>query len=381
MFNGAGDNACQHPASESNCFAAAFQWFSICMLGGEQLTESTSRQSPVSMNAIDLFSGAGGLSMGLRNAGWNVMAAVEVDKYAVATHHANFPETKTLRCDVRDVDWRKFQDIDLVAGGPPCQPFSVSGKQLGHADMRDMVPEFVRIVSEVKPAAFIMENVKGLALVKFKHYLEKAIADLAALGYNVSHTVLNAADYGVPQFRERLFIVGLRDGKFNFPKPTHGPGRKFPWVSVAEAITDAPEDSPNLAKVVYCKNPILRKSPNAGMLVNGKGRPLNMEKPSLTIPASAGGNRTHIIDKDLVLLKYHASLMKGGSSRAGIVPGCRRLTLRECARIQGFPDAFTFAGPKSKQFSQVGNAVPPFLAEAVCRSVKKQLEKQACRAA
>ena len=333
------------------------------------------------MKAIDLFAGAGGLSLGLKNAGWDVVAAVEVDKYAVATHHQNFPNAKGIRCDVRDVDWSKFRGIDLVAGGPPCQPFSVSGKQMGKEDLRDMVPEFVRIVSEVQPNAFIMENVKGLASVKFKDYLNKAIDDLKALGYNVHHTVLNSADYGVPQFRERLFIVGLRDGEFKFPKPTHGPGRKDPWVTVADAINDAPRDTPNAAKVVYCKNPILRKSPNAGMLVNGKGRPLNLDLPSLTIPASAGGNRTHIIDRDNELLEYHASLMKGGKSRAGLVAGCRRLTLRECARIQGFPDSFDFIGPKSKQYSQVGNAVPPLLAAAVCRSVRKQVEKQVLQVA
>jgi DNA (cytosine-5)-methyltransferase 1 len=328
------------------------------------------------MRAIDLFSGAGGLSLGLQKAGWDVVAAIEVDKYAAATHHANFPKSRGMRNDVRDVDWSAFRDIDLVAGGPPCQPFSVSGKQLGQEDLRDMVPEFVRIVSEVKPQAFVMENVKGLASSKFKSYLESAIRDFAALGYSVTHTVLNAADYGVPQFRERLFVVGMRDGAFKFPKPTHGPGRKHPWVTVSDAITDAPVDAPNTAKVVYCKNPILRKSPNAGMLVNGKGRPLNLDSPSLTIPASAGGNRTHIIDRDGTLFDYHAKLMKGGKSRTGIAKGCRRLTLRECARIQGFPDSFVFIGPKSKQYSQVGNAVPPLLASVVCRSVRTQLEKQ-----
>lgn len=327
------------------------------------------------MKAIDLFAGAGGLSLGLKNAGWDVVAAVEVDKYATATHHANFPATKGMRCDVRDVDWSKFRGVDLVAGGPPCQPFSVSGKQLGQEDLRDMVPEFLRIVSEVKPQAFIMENVKGLASVKFKDYLSNAIDDFKALGYRVHHTVLNSADYGVPQFRERLFIVGLRNDGFEFPEPTHGPGRKNPWVTVAGAIHGAPYADPNLAKVVYCKNPILRKSPNAGMLVNGKGRPLNLSLPSLTIPASAGGNRTHIIDNDNVLLEYHSLLLKGGRSRTGLVAGCRRLNLRECARIQGFPDSFVFIGPKSKQYSQVGNAVPPLLAEVVCRSVKSQLEK------
>ena len=217
------------------------------------------------MKAIDLFAGAGGLSLGLKNAGWDVVAAIEFDKYAAATHQHNLPGTKTLRTDVRDVDWAKFKGIDLVAGGPPCQPFSVSGKQLGEQDLRDMVPEFVRIVSIVRPQAFLMENVKGLASAKFADYLSDAIARFSKLGYTVNHTVLSAADFGVPQFRERLFVVGMLDGPFKFPKRTHGPSAKKPWATVADALRDVPWDEPNRAKVAYCKNPILRKSPYAGI--------------------------------------------------------------------------------------------------------------------
>lgn len=264
------------------------------------------------MKAIDLFAGAGGLTLGLKNAGWDVVGAIEFDKYAAATHQHNLPGTKTLRTDVRDVDWSLFQGIDLVAGGPPCQPFSVSGKQLGDQDLRDMVPEFVRIVSVVQPRAFVLENVKGLASSKFADYLNDAIAQFRKLGYIVEHKVLSAADFGVPQFRERLFVVGTLDRPFKFPEPTHGPSRQRPWVTVRDAIKDAPLDEPNRAKVVYCKNPVLRKSAHAGMLLNGKGRPLDLEMPSLTIPASAGGNRTHVIDPRKVLVTYHASLMKGG---------------------------------------------------------------------
>ncbi len=328
------------------------------------------------MKAIDLFAGAGGLSLGLKNAGWEVAAAIEFDKYAAATHHENFPGTRTMRTDVRDVDWAAFKGIDLVAGGPPCQPFSVSGKQLGDKDLRDMVPEFIRIVSIVRPQAFVLENVKGLASTKFSDYLRTAMKGFEKLGYTVHHAVLNSADFGVPQFRERLFVVGMLDGAFKFPKPTHGPQRKFPWVTVTDALVGVPHDEPNGAKVAYCKNPVLRKSPFAGMLLNGKGRPLNMAMPSLTIPASAGGNRTHLIDHDGELLRYHAQLTTGGKPRQGVVKGARRLTLRECARLQGFPDTFRFLGPKSRQFSQVGNAVPPLLAEVVTRAVRKQLERQ-----
>lgn len=328
------------------------------------------------MRAIDIFSGAGGLSAGLRSAGWEVVAAVEFDKWAARTHHANFPESETIQADIRSIDWRRFQNIDLVAGGPPCQPFSVSGKQLGNEDLRDMVPEFVRVVQAVRPRAFLMENVKGLASPKFAHYLDGAVEKLRALGYTVSYEVLNAADYGVPQQRERVFVVGMLDGQFTFPRRTHGEGLARPWVTVGEAIADAPADVPNRAIVTYCKKPVLRKSPFAGMLLNGKGRPLNLDGPSLTIPASAGGNRTHLIDNDGVLLRYHAHLMNGGEPRQGIVPGCRRLTVRESARLQGFEDDFVFLGPKSKQYSQVGNAVPPRLAAAVCRKIRTLLEQR-----
>jgi DNA (cytosine-5)-methyltransferase 1 len=219
----------------------------------------------------------------------------------------------------------------------------------------------------------MMENVKGLTLVKFLPYLLSAISKFERLGYFVTYKVLNSADFGVPQQRERVFVVGVRDHYFSFPAKTHGRFLK-PWVTVAEAIADAPEDEPNTAKVVYCKNPVLRKSPYAGLLLNGKGRPLNLNAPSLTIPASAGGNRTHLLDPEGVLLQYHSELMRGGAPRIGEVGGCRRLTLRESARLQSFPDDFVFLGPKSRQYSQVGNAVPPLLAEAVAGEIKATLQ-------
>jgi DNA (cytosine-5)-methyltransferase 1 len=325
------------------------------------------------MKAIDLFCGAGGLSLGLKRAGWDVVASVEYDFYASATHRNNFPECEHFECDIQTMDWRSYNGkIDLVAGGPPCQPFSVSGKQQGQSDTRDMVPEFLRAVAEIGPRAFVMENVKGLTLEKFKPYLLETIGKFEGLGYLVSYMVLNSADYGVPQQRERVFVVGLKDHRFSFPEKTHGRFLR-PWMTVADAISNAPQDEPNTAKIVYCKNPVLRKSPYAGLLLNGKGRPLNLNAPSLTIPASAGGNRTHLIDRDGVLLRYHAELMRGGSPRVGEVPGCRRLTVRESARIQSFPDDFLFLGPKSKQYSQIGNAVPPLLAEVVTKRIKETL--------
>ena len=322
--------------------------------------------------AIDVFAGAGGLSLGLKSAGWDVKAAVEYDETAIETHRQNFTGVEHLSCDVRSIDFKRFRGIDLVAGGPPCQPFSVSGKRLGSVDIRDMVPEFVRAVRQANPRAFLMENVAGLAGSKFQEYLLEQVTALHALGYTVFSRVLCAADYGVAQNRRRLFLIGIRadqEGEgFVFPEPTYGVGLK-PHFTVREALKNAPVDVPNKAKVVFCKNPVLRRSPFAGMMFNGKGRPLNDQGLGHTVPASAGGNRTHIVDSEGLVQEYHAHLMSGKSPRTGELHGVRRLTVRESARLQSFPDDFAFSGRQSSRYSQVGNAVPPKLAECVSRQV------------
>jgi DNA (cytosine-5)-methyltransferase 1 len=252
----------------------------------------------------------------------------------------------------------------LVAGGAPCQPFSVAGHGRASLDDRDMLPEFVRAVSEISPKAFLLENVPGLVTPRHRMYLKSVVQRLSKLGYNVSVEVLDAALFGVPQHRRRLIVVGLRDGYFDFPKPTHGPGA-LPLATARQALENSPADDPNMAIVTYAKRPVLRRSPFAGMLVNGKGRALNLDRPSATIPATAGGNRTPIIDTRGILAKYHRHLISGGAAREGIVDGVRRLTIREAARLQSFPDSFQFTGRRSSQYRQVGNAVPPLLARAV----------------
>jgi DNA (cytosine-5)-methyltransferase 1 len=320
--------------------------------------------------AVDLFAGVGGLSQGLHMAGWNVIAAIEFDKWAANTYGANFPNTQVLNEDVRDVDYGVFSGVDLVAGGPPCQPFSVAGKQLAQDDPRDMLPTFLKVVRQLRPKAVLIENVAGLLTPKHRRYAENMANRLGELGYNVTIKVLDAANYGVPQHRTRVFFVGLpADVHFQFPRATHGPTTALPYVSVREALADVPVDHPNRAIVTYAKRPILRPSAFAGLLLNGKGRPLNLDQPSLTIPATAGGNRTHIIDECGVLRAYHHHLMDGGKPYTGEVGGVRRLTVRESARLQSFPDTFCFTGPRSKQYSQVGNAVPPLLAQAVGKAI------------
>lgn len=331
----------------------------------------------MTLTAIDLFAGAGGLSLGMRQAGLKVEAAIEFDESAMATHRANFAGVEHHCCDIRTIDFRQFGGIDLVAGGPPCQPFSVSGKRLGSTDMRDMVPEFVRAVQEARPRAFLMENVAGLAMARFDDYLLDQTSKLHALGYTVFKKVLCAADFGVAQNRRRLFVVGIRSDQkgatFEYPTSTYGPSTRRRFRTVAETLRGAPTDLPNRAKVVFCKNPVLRRSPFAGMMFNGKGRPLDSNGLGHTVPASAGGNRTHIVDPSGIVREYHAHLLAGKKPRTGQLEGVRRLTVRESARLQSFPDTFEFIGRQSSRYSQVGNAVPPKLAEAIITGIAHAL--------
>lgn len=324
-----------------------------------------SRRAPT---AIDLFAGCGGLSLGLKLAGWKTVAACEFDAAACATYRANFG-AHLIEGDVRTVDWRGFRGkVNLVAGGPPCQPFSVAGNQRANNDERDMIPEFVRAVREIRPDYFLMENVAGLASSRNSEYLVSKVGELRALGYDVVVKTLDAADYGAPQFRKRVIVLGGLKGAPSHPEPTHGvAGVKH--VSARSVLKGVPKDTPNRAITTYARRPVLRPSPWAGMLVNGGGRPINLKEPSHTIPASAGGNRTHIIDSSGILLEYHAHLMRGGAPRSGVVPKVRRLTVRESARLQTFPDNFNFLGERSAQYRQVGNAVPPLLAKALGQAV------------
>lgn len=318
-----------------------------------------------SPRSVDLFAGAGGLSLGLKMAGWETVVANDFDPAACATYRRNFPDVKVLEGDVRSVDWSVLRgQVELVAGGPPCQPFSVAGNQRASDDARDMIPEFIRAVKEIQPPLFLMENVGGLVASRNFAYFDAKLEELRNLGYSVKYSVLNSAHFGVAQERLRVIVIGSRTKDPYFPNATHGTQAQ-PFISSREAIHGSPPDTPNTAIVTYAKTPVIRPSPWAGMLVNGGGRPIDLDAPSQTIPASAGGNRTHIVDQEGVLLDYHAHLINGGSPREGIVQGVRRLTVRESASLQSFPHDFHFEGRKSAQYRQVGNAVPPLLAKAV----------------
>jgi len=330
------------------------------------------------MEFIDLFCGAGGLSLGLEGAGLRCVAAVEIDRDSCATFAARHRDALIFDESIEGVDFRQFEGIDLIAGGPPCQPFSSGGKGLASQDERDMLPAFIRAVREAMPKAFLMENVPGLISPSHRAYLDATIAEFSDIGYTVEHAVLNAATFGVPQKRRRLFISGLRGdvAPVVFPTPTHGPGSRRPYVSTGSVLVrDGVIGEPNESKVVYAKNPDLRPSPFDGHLFNGGGRPIDLSSPAHTILASAGGNKTHFIDVLGEVPEYHRSLMAGGSPRTGTLTGGRRLTVAESAAIQTFPKGMQFHGSRSSQYTQVGNAVPPDLAKVLGKALLKQIQR------
>jgi DNA (cytosine-5)-methyltransferase 1 len=340
---------------------------------GEAAT--TRDNSTLMMQMIDLFSGAGGLSLGLEAAGFEAVLAVEMDHDACATYNSLFPRTNVLPDRVEKVDLRHLAGkVDLVAGGPPCQPFSSGGKRLAQDDHRDLLPEFLRAIREVRPPLFLMENVEGLNQTTRRGYLRAFLREVMSQGYWASCQVLYAADYGVPQKRRRLFIVGSKIGHFHFPPATHGPKGTHPYEVVEKYLSrDRVIGTPNTGSVVYAKNPDLRPSPYDGHVFNGGGRAINLASLCPTILASAGGNKTHFVDTLDEVPRYHAELLQGKPPREGTLPGGRRLTVEESAIIQTFPERVRFFGSRSSQYAQVGNAVPPMLAMALGQALLKHL--------
>jgi DNA (cytosine-5)-methyltransferase 1 len=325
------------------------------------------------LSVLDLFAGAGGLSRGLTAAGLDVVAAAERDGDALTTFAGLHPAAQLFAGDIAGVDFRDFRGgIDIVAGGPPCQPWSDGGRRLGHDDPRDGLPHFIRAVREIIPRAFLLENVPGLTREAMRpsfNYLVQALKDL---GYEVDWRVLKAADYGVAQSRRRLFLMGFLSGRPDWPAPTHGDGTTRKWRSAGDFLDPGQIlGEPNLSKIVYAKRPDLRPGLYDGLLFNGGGRPIDLRALAPTMLASMGGNKTPWLDTLDVVPAYHAHLVAGGAPRSGVVPGARRITVAEAAALQTFPRDAVFAGPRSSQYRQIGNAVPPALAQAVGQAMAR----------
>ncbi|MFK7798378.1 MAG: DNA cytosine methyltransferase [Aureispira sp.] len=289
---------------------------------------------------IDLFAGCGGLSLGFEAVGFKTIGYEKLHDAATTYQNNLLGECFNQELDVNT----KFPEADLIIGGPPCQPFSVGGKQLGLKDARDGFPIFISAVEQVRPEVFLFENVRGL-LYKNKWYLEEVIKHLTALGYDISYTLLNAKHYGVPQNRERLIVVGARR-KINFPA-------KFNYtVTVGEALGKMAFDIPKNAKFLTpSMDKYIAKYEKASKCVNP--RDLYLDRPSRTLTCRNLAGST------------------GDMHRVKLPDGRRRrITVREAARLQSFPDWFSFSGKETSCYNQIGNAVAPYFALSLAQEIK-----------
>ncbi len=298
------------------------------------------------MKVVSLFSGAGGLDLGFIMAGHTVVWANDLFEDAVKTYKKNIGG-HIVQKDIKEVSVSDIPESDIIIGGFPCQGFSVANTKRNESDERNsLYKELIRVIDAKKPKFFLAENVKGLTNLSGGKVFKMILADFAALGYSVTYRILNAADYGVPQTRVRVIIVGVRndiDFEYSFPNPVFdkdGQNGLDRWVSVRDALAEIPDpDKPNgLCNHTYSKYKL-----NFNGYIGH--RPLDPDKPAPTVTAR-------------------------GDSKGGVVilphpNGRRRMTCRELARIQSFPLDFEFCGSNSSIYRQIGNAVPPLLAKAV----------------
>ncbi|MCO5160013.1 MAG: DNA cytosine methyltransferase [Mesorhizobium sp.] len=321
---------------------------------------------------IELFAGCGGLSTGFLDAGLNVAAGFELDARAVDAYNYNH-DYRGSRGFIADLNvatgsellrLANLKTVDFVVGGPPCQPFSIAGKRQGKRDIRaDLIGHFIRIVDELRPLAFMLENVPNLAAISAGEFLDEVKAELRGLDYAVDHCVVSAADFGVPQNRKRLVVLGMRDrNAVRFPVPTHGTVER-PYVSASDAIDDLPDAGEFGETGIYNHEPTAHSADMVARLTRlepGKRERgsfhdrLHPERPSYTLRAGSG----NFSPLRPVHYRHH-----------------RVVTVRESARLQGFSDDFRWPDriPRLQQYRQVGNAVPPPMARAFAECLADQM--------
>lgn len=312
------------------------------------------------MTSVEICAGAGGQSRGLEMAGFEHAALVEIDDACCATLRVNRPIWNVIHGDVTRFNGRPYRGIDLLAGGVPCPPFSVAGKQLGARDERDLFPEALRLTEEIAPRAVMLENVRGFLDPSFENYRKRLFQSYRKLGYITHIKLFHASNYGVPQLRPRVVIVAIRpDDAEHFYWPEE---HSTPSPTVGDVLVDL-------------------------MSANGWQYAQEWAAGAQAVaPTIVGGSKKHG-GPDLGpsrARKAWAQLGVNGGSIAEHAPppdfiGMPKLTVRMVARIQGFEDDWHFTGRKTAAYRQVGNAFPPPVAEAVGRSIRKMFEMAAQR--
>ena len=308
------------------------------------------------LTCVEICAGAGGQALGLAMAGFVHVALVEYEKEYCDILKENRPEWPIICADVHDFDGKPYHGVDLFAGGVPCPPFSVAGKQLGANDERDLFPEALRLVREIEPRAIMLENVRGFLEPSFREYREYILRSIAHMGYDVQIKLLQASDYGVSQLRPRVVIVGIRNdepGRFTFSYPA-----------------PHPEQTPTVGALLQ------DLMAEAGW----KGVRKWAKQADKIAPTIVGGSKKHG-GPDLGPTRARrawAEMQVEGKSIADKAPdpeftGMPRLTPRMIARIQGFPDTWVFGKTKTRACRMIGNAFPPPVAKAVGEKIKEAL--------
>lgn len=310
----------------------------------------------VKMRIVSLFSGAGGLDLGLIQAGNEIIWANDFDKDAVATYKRNIG-SNIICDDIKNIELSLIPDADVVVGGFPCQGFSLANMKRNINDDRNQLYKFFfNVIKIKKPKFFIAENVKGILSLGKGLVIKKIISDFSSAGFITSVNLVNMADYGVPQTRQRVIIIGQsielgNELLFNFPKPTHSKdGHQRKWVSIKEALDHFP--NPDKSNTVLNHIHSLYKVEYRDFTGHRKTDP---DKPSPTILARGNG--------------------KGGVCAIPHYNGKRRLTIRESASVQTFPESFYFEGGMGSCYRQIGNAVPVLFAKKLGEELKR-LEKE-----
>lgn len=307
------------------------------------------------LTCVEICAGAGGQALGLAMAGFVHVALVEYEQEYCNVLKANRPEWNVICADVHKFDGHPYEGVDLLAGGVPCPPFSVAGKQLGKDDERDLFPEAIRLIREIRPRAVMLENVRGFLDSGFEEYRDHIFTEIKKLEYVTHIKLLNASDYGVPQLRPRVVIVGIRKdqaGAFEYPQ-------------------EHPRESPTVGETL-CDL----------MSQNGwKGAKKWAEGADRIAPTLVGGSKKHG-GPDLGPTRAKNAWAELGVDGKGIAneapeqdfDGMPRLTSRMMARIQGFPDTWTFGSKKTIACRMIGNAFPPPVAQAVGIEIRRCLE-------
>jgi DNA (cytosine-5)-methyltransferase 1 len=390
------------------------------------------------MRSVELYTGAGGLAMGVSRAGFKHLAVIEWDADACETIHENkkrqvedIHSWPIFNCDVRQFDYSAIPEgIELLAAGVPCQPFSIGGKHKGHSDERNLFPETIEVIRRIRPKAVLIENVRGLARRSFSKYFsyielmltypeisrrtgEQWVEHLGRLEryhtrgkrdglfYRVVHRILNAADYGVPQKRERLFMVAIRADlgiEWSFPSPTHSPERLIweqfcsgeYWDRHAVSAGRRPKPSAPLRERIQNLRallipPTLKPWRTVREAIANLPKPSStrtLDEPGLThfsIPGARSytGHTGSPLDEPAKTLKAGVHGVPGGENMLASPDGSvRYFTIRESARLQTFPDSFVFPNSWTESMRQIGNAVPVMLAECIARNLKSTLTQR-----